>query len=926
MWVKLQLEFFLGPQSRMKHPKDVETKLELLKKGNEAQKAIKLNQVYDEIYDCNTEKGSPSRAIADRAFKWMICAQRSLYMTELVEAASIDDNGTEDKIHTEDLLQICSNFIISDDSDFVQFPHASAREYLQQKFDKRKEFSPDQRHASVAKVCLISLTHNESRMKRFTKLQRNIFGYSIVYWATHLAKVASSKRPESLERLYKKFLFGNDRNSLVIPHERPRSLQFRQRESSEKGVKSLCMIWLEILPKIQDQVGRIDLDQEIRLRNCISEPPNTLFAACVFGLVDMIPKCLSTAGADKPNPEGSSPLWLTSKYANYDVAIRLLGKGAAVDAENKMGHTALLEASINGDQRIVHSLLEKHASVNIWFTHCGTALFKALENGHEKVAHLLLQYGADTSVRGEMHETALIKASEEGHENAVRFLLQENADVDTQDARGYTSLTAASEMGHEKIAQMLLQHGADVNPPYSHGPTALYKASEKGHENIVTLLLDRNANINAQGGSYRTPLLAASIKGHEATVQLLLDEPNINIKVQNQGRTALKSALEIGHAKIARMLLELGVISDRQALLNAALTYASGNRFAGTVQPLLEKIDEIDQGELGQTLIRAGLERNHKNLMQTLLDMGADVNTQGYCGEGFYGTVLQRASSAGDPELVQLLLACPNIDINAQRWTGSALHLASENGHDEVVDLLLNREAIAINAQDNNHNTPLYLASSNGFETIVQLLLNHRDIDANAPGLWGTALHVSLVNGYTGVSHLLLGHKDIDVNARGFHGNPLQIAKELAKEPGYEQIVKLLLAKGAFQKPIIRLREPSSMNPQSPYGPRAREESYPRAPQSPYAHPVEQKPFPMALPDRVARLKHTKATTTAAGASAPVKKKWTDAQTQEGLKKRKSKMYDTSGKKGYATRDHNDLKEAAPISESEDTANNNSKN
>ena len=925
MWVKLQLEFFLGPQSRMRHPKDVEKKLELLKMGNETQKAAKLYQVYNEIYDRNTEKGSPSRAIADRAFNWMMCAQRSLYMTELVEAASIDDDATDDKIQTEDLLRICSNFITSDESEFVHFPHASAREYLQQKFDKRKGFSQDQRHTSIAKICLISLTHHKSGVLSFKILQRNILGYSVAYWATHLAKVAPGKRPESLESLYKKFLFGNDRSSLAMPYERPRSLQHHHKESSKRDVKPLCMRWLEILPKIQDQVGRIDLDQKIRLQNCISEPHSPLFAACVFGLIDMIPKGLSAADADNSNLEGSSPLWLASKYANYDVATFLLEKGVEVDAENILGRTALLEASINGDERIVHSLLEQNASVNIWFSHCGTALFKALENGHEKVAYLLLQNGADTSVRGEIHQTALLKASEEGLEKAVNFLLHEYADVGAQDKRGYTSLTAASERGHEKIVQILLQNGADINPHYSHGPTPLYVASEKGHEEIVALLLEENANVNAQGGSYHTPLLAASIKGHEVTVKLLLHEPDLDLKALNQGRIALKYAIEGGHAKIAQLLLERGVIRGRQALLNVALRSASGNRFAGTVQPLLEKIAETSQEEQGRNLIQAGLEKDHKRLMQTLLDMGANVNTQGDCGEEFHGTVLQRAAYAGDEAFVQLLLDCPNVDINAQSSMGSALHLASENGHEVVVQLLLTREEIAINALNGNNTGPLYLASSNGFDKIAHLLLNHPNIDVNAPGLWGTALHVSLINGHTGVLQLLLGHKNINVNIRGFHGTPLHIAKELAKETGDKRIVQLLLENGALEIPKIRVQHESSMTPQSPYAPRTPDESYSRAPESPSVPRAEQLPFSMALLGPPARSKPTSAAVTAAGVTSRLKKQRTEAQTQERLDKKKTMVCGACGKIGHVLRDHLP-KEAAPTSESEATTNGGSKN
>lgn len=127
--------------------------------------------------------------------------------------------------------------------------------------------------------------------------------------------------------------------------------------------------------------------------------------------------------------------------------------------------------------------------------------------------------------------------------------------------------------------------------------------AKKGHEKTVALLLEEDVDVNAQAGSHHTPLLAASIKGHEEIVQLLLHEPSLNLTVRSEGLTTFQYALETGHAKIARLLLDKDVIRGRQALLDAGLRRsASGPRFAGTVQPLLEKIAETFKGEPGQSL------------------------------------------------------------------------------------------------------------------------------------------------------------------------------------------------------------------------------------------------------------------------------------------------------------------------------------
>ena len=69
-----------------------------------------------------------------------------------------------------------------------------------------------------------------------------------------------------------------------------------------------------------------------------------------------------------------------------------------------------------------------------------------------------------------------------------------------------------------------------------------------------------------------------------------------------------------------------------------------------------------------------------KNVVQLLLDKGADINAQG----GFFNNVLQAALYKGHEKVVQLLLN-RGADINARRvrYVGTALHAASYGGHDE---------------------------------------------------------------------------------------------------------------------------------------------------------------------------------------------------------------------------------------------------
>ncbi|TKA46136.1 hypothetical protein B0A54_02943 [Friedmanniomyces endolithicus] len=87
----------------------------------------------------------------------------------------------------------------------------------------------------------------------------------------------------------------------------------------------------------------------------------------------------------------------------------------------------------------------------------------------------------------------------------------------------------------------------------------------------------------------------------------------------------------------------------------------------------------------GDTLLSLASKGGAKNVVQLLLEQGADVNDQG-CG---YGNALQAASTHGHREVVQLLLDLgANVDAQGG-FHGNALQAASTHGHVEVLQLLL---------------------------------------------------------------------------------------------------------------------------------------------------------------------------------------------------------------------------------------------
>ncbi|KAJ1323080.1 ankyrin repeat domain-containing protein 50 [Microdochium nivale] len=195
-------------------------------------------------------------------------------------------------------------------------------------------------------------------------------------------------------------------------------------------------------------------------------------------------------------------------------------------------------------------------------------------------------------------------------------------------------------------------------------------------------------------------------------------------------------------------------------------------------------------GYYGNALQAASYARN-KNIVQLLLDAGADVNAQG----GECGNALQAASHTGDKDIVQLLLDA-GADVNAQGGEfGNALQAASYTGDKDIVQLLLDVGA-DVNTQGGEYGNALQAAClSKENEQMVQLLLDvGADVNAQG-GKYGNALQATCLNKRNEQMVQLLLDAGVDVNTQGGeYGNALQAAC-LFKEN--EQMVQLLLDVGA---------------------------------------------------------------------------------------------------------------------------------
>ncbi len=163
-----------------------------------------------------------------------------------------------------------------------------------------------------------------------------------------------------------------------------------------------------------------------------------------------------------PPHAGPAPdsLLLAARCNQEDSLLGLLDAGAAVDATDALGLTALHLAALHGHVVAARMLLAHGADVNARDSYGLTPLHLASQYGHTELVRLLLLHGADVSAKTYSQGlTPLHWAAFWGHVEAVDALLRGGARINVGDRAGNTPLTWAVAYGHHDMARLLARKG-----------------------------------------------------------------------------------------------------------------------------------------------------------------------------------------------------------------------------------------------------------------------------------------------------------------------------------------------------------------------------------------------------------------------------------------------------------------------------------
>jgi ankyrin repeat protein len=311
----------------------------------------------------------------------------------------------------------------------------------------------------------------------------------------------------------------------------------------------------------------------------------------------------------------------------------------SVNAKGQDGWTALMYAAVYGDAEIVGQLLDRGAAVNARNDAGGTALTYAVDDAAK--TKLLLQRGADPNLRsGEGRTALLIAAANAGSYSVVKLLLEKGADAKLRLPGGQGALTLAMNSQDPRLLRLLLDQGDSQPVPLSLGLStgcrecfdlmlqharpadlnaALRGATVTGNLQVLDMLLERGAQapptILQAAALSPTPIPAATIK------TFLSRGANPSLKT-SFGLTTLDFAKRQGNDGLVKVLMEAGINEESPAPVTPQ------PKPAGSVRAAVERAIPPLQRCDATFLDRAGCVSCHNNSLTAMTV--ADARSRGF--------------------------------------------------------------------------------------------------------------------------------------------------------------------------------------------------------------------------------------------------------------------------------------------------------
>jgi ankyrin repeat protein len=277
---------------------------------------------------------------------------------------------------------------------------------------------------------------------------------------------------------------------------------------------------------------------------------------------------------------------------------------------------SLIDAAKSSDKDALRALLKQRPNINAPDGDGSTALHWAAYKDDLESADLLIRAGADVKAANDLGVTPLWTASQNGSLAMVQRLLEAGADPNAPLVAGETPVMVASRSGSPEIVEQLLAKGGNPNAHGARGQTALMWAAAQRHSDVINVLIAHGADLNARSDVWKE-VVAVPPHGYL----------EYNRAIPQGGNTALLFAVRVDDLASAKLLVSAGAnVNDANAWGVSATALAAHSGYRELVEFLLDRGADPNTRGAGFRALHAAIMRRDEKMVTALLAHGADPN------------------------------------------------------------------------------------------------------------------------------------------------------------------------------------------------------------------------------------------------------------------------------------------------------------